>query len=83
MKDAYLGIFIKKPVGYGKSFPKKPIEKCFKLIKLYESDYVGVKHICEKFKNGILKVLLREELTELHPAVIKNSKRPQAFQGIN
>lgn len=75
MKDAYLGIFIKKLVGYGKFFFKKFIEKCFKLIKFYESDYVGVKYICEKFKNGIFKVLLREELIELYLVVIKNFKR--------
>ncbi|KAF5927679.1 hypothetical protein HPG69_000584 [Diceros bicornis minor] len=69
VKDGYLGIFIKKLVGY--------------LIKLYKSDYMGMKCICENFKNGIHKTLLREELTKLHPAVIKNSQRPQAFQGIN
>lgn len=46
-----------------------------KLIKLYKSDCVVAKCICEKRKYAIINVLLREELTELYPTVIKNSQR--------
>lgn len=68
-------------------FQRKYRKKNWKLIKLYKSDCVSEKHICEKLQKknqkSILKVLLREELAELHTAVIKNSKRPQSLPGMN